>query len=60
MFLWIFLNFRSRSFAACSKPTRRENHRKGRNNVTRVRVEPRPCDQGHRNDAFALSARSRQ
>ena len=27
------------------------------NNVTRVRVEPRSCDQGCRkNDAFALSA----
>ena len=29
----------------------------GRNSVTRVRVEPRPFDQGrHRNDAFTHSA----
>ena len=28
----------------------------GRNNVTRVRVEPRSCDQGCKNDAFALWA----
>ena len=29
----------------------------GRNNVTRVRVEPRSCDRGRRkNDAFTLSA----
>ena len=26
------------------------------NNVTRVRIEPRSCDHGRKNDAFALSA----
>ena len=51
-----FFNFLSIEFAACSKPSSRNNHRKvlvqGRNNVTRVRVEPRPCDQGCRKNDF--------
>ena len=61
MFLWIFFEFLSNEFAACSKPPSRDNHREdscqGPNNVTRVRGKPRSCDQDRRkNDAFTLSA----
>ena len=55
-----FFEFFSTEFAACSKPSSRDNHPKRlfqrRSNVTRVRVEPRSFDQGRRkNDAFTLS-----
>ena len=59
---WRF-DFFPRKFAACSKPPSRDNVIivkrliQGRNNVTRVWVEPRSCDRGRRkNDAFTLSA----
>ena len=56
-----FLRSLSTEFAACSKPPSRDNHRKrliqGRNNVTRVRVEPRSFNQGrHKNNAFTYAA----
>ena len=58
-----FFEFLPIEFAACWKPPGRNiivyhlNLIQGRNNVTRVRVEPRSCDQGRRwNAAFTLSA----
>ena len=52
MFLWISLISFPHEFAACSKPLNRDNHCKRlikeRNNITWVRVEPRPFDQGRR------------
>ena len=45
-----FFEYLPTEFAACSKPPSRDNHRKAfyprHNNVTRVGVEPRSCDQG--------------
>ena len=60
-----FFEFLSTEFAAFSKPPSRYNHRKvshpystGGNNNTKVRVEPRSCNQGRpRNDALILSAK---
>ena len=54
------LDFFPHKFAACSKPPSRDNHRKcliqGHNNVTRVQVKPRSCNQDHHeNNAFILS-----
>ena len=57
-----FYKFLPTEFAACSKPPQAEitivKHLvRGRNNVTRMRVEPISCDHvGRKNDAFALSA----
>ena len=57
-----FFKFFSTEYAACSKPTSRNNHCKarhipGHNNVTRVQVEPRSCNPNRRkNNAFTLSA----
>ena len=56
-----FFEFLSNEFAACSKPPSRDNDRKAsypkRNNLTRMKVEPRSFDQGRRkNDAITHSA----
>ena len=58
-----FFEFLSTEFAACLKPSSRDNHRKASHPRTQIRnqggVEPRPFDQGRRKkDAFTHSAAS--
>ena len=55
-----FFEFLSIGFAACTKPPKRDNHRKvsypRTHSVTKVHIEPRSFDQGRRtNDAFTHS-----
>ena len=67
MFLWISSNSCSRKFAACSKPPSKDEIIivkrliQGRNNATRVQVEPRLFDQGrYKNDTLPIWPRCRQ